>query len=281
MQTQSYYRIADGTDCDLRVEDCPLAVNCTGIYVNREPFASSRRIRRDIYLMYLARGELEVAPGDAAGNLRAGEMLLYPPDRPFSYRQEAPGDMTYYWVHFSGGDARELLARCGLEMGKIYAPGSREEIAAEFQKLFRCFYAREPLFETEAAGRLTALLAKLSRWAREEDGKPPTVHRIRQSLDYLYRNYARPVRLEDLARMEHLSPSRYSAVFRSCMGVSPQGFLIYLRIKNAADLLCRTDLSMAQVAQAVGYDDPLYFSALFRRKMGMAPSRYREEFGGG
>ena len=89
------------------------------------------------------------------------------------------------------------------------------------------------------------------------------------------------MRLEDLARMEHLSPSRYSAVFRSCMGVSPQGFLTYLRIKNAADLLCRTDLSMAQVAQAVGYDDPLYFSALFRRKMGMAPSRYREEFGGG
>ena len=38
---------------------------------------------------------------------------------------------------------------------------------------------------------------------------------------------------------------------------------------------------VAQVAQAVGYDDPLYFSALFRRKMGMAPSRYREEFGGG
>ena len=63
MQTQSYYRIADGTDCDLRVEDCPLAVNCTGVYVNREPFASSRRIRRDIYLMYLARGELEVAQG--------------------------------------------------------------------------------------------------------------------------------------------------------------------------------------------------------------------------
>ena len=79
--------------------------------------------------------------------------------------------------------------------------------------------------------------------------------------------------------MEHLSPSRYSAVFRGCMGVSPQGFLIGLRMKNAADLIRRTDLTITQVAQAVGYEDALYFSTLFRRKMGLPPSRYREKFG--
>ena len=62
------------------------------------------------------------------------------------------------------------------------------------------------------------------------------------------------------------------------MGVSPQGFLIGLRIQNAADLLRRTDLSIVQVALAVGYEDPLYFSSLFHRKMGTSPSQYRIKF---
>ncbi len=280
MQTQSYYRVLEESGCDFRVEDQPLAVNCTGVYVNREPFATNLRSRRDFYLMYLTRGELQITAGDAAGVLRPGEMILHPPEQSFSYRQENREEMTYFWVHFSGFAVWDVLRQCGLEPAKIHTLGIREEAAQEFQKLFRCFYAREPLFEVEAAGRLIALLARFSRWI-QEDENPPMVHRIRQSLDYLYRNYPKPVRLEELARIEHLSPSRYSAVFRSCMGVSPQTFLIGLRIKNAADLICRTDLSMAQVAQAVGYEDPLYFSALFRRKTGMSPSRYRETFGGG
>ncbi len=78
--------------------------------------------------------------------------------------------------------------------------------------------------------------------------------------------------------MEHLSPSRYSALFRSCMGISPQGFLIRLRIQNAANLICQTDLQIGEIAKAVGYEDPLYFSTLFHKKTGFSPREYREKF---
>ena len=127
---------------------------------------------------------------------------------------------------------------------------------------------------------LTALLARLARWSRQPRDANAGMRRIRASLEYLYRNYALPVRLEDLAEIEHLSPSRYSAVFRASVGISPQNFLIGLRIKNAADLIRRTDLSISQIARVVGYEDPLYFSRLFCRKMGLSPIQYREKFGG-
>ena len=130
----------------------------------------------------------------------------------------------------------------------------------------------------EAAARLTMILSKAARRIlrrTEEQSAPPAV-RIRRSLEYLYRNYAEPVRLEQLAQLEHLSPSRYSAVFRQCMGMSPQHFLISLRIRNAADLMRRTDLSVKQIAQAVGYDDPFYFSSLFKQKTGLSPSCYQK-----
>ncbi|MGI5855311.1 MAG: helix-turn-helix domain-containing protein [Candidatus Merdivicinus sp.] len=280
MHSQSYYRLINDNGCNFRVDDRLLMVNCTGVYVTKEPFSNfSRGGRHDFYFMYLDQGELEVTAAGMAHSLGEGEMLIYPPEQSYGYRKTGREPMRYYWAHFSGNGAEELLAECGLEAGTVYAPGNQEETALGFQEMFRCFYAREALFEMEAAGQLAALLAKMARWAKQEGGKGPALQRIRKSLDYLYRNYAAPVRLEELAQMEHLSPSRYSAVFRGCMGVSPQGFLIGLRMKNAADLIRRTDLTITQVAQAVGYEDTLYFSTLFRRKMGLPPSRYREKFG--
>ena len=59
------------------------------------------------------------------------------------------------------------------------------------------------------------------------------------------------------------------------MGVSPQQYLIDLRLRNARDLLISTDLSISEVARSVGYDDPLYFSRLYRKHYGLSPRESR------
>ena len=58
MNNQAYYRILDGTDCDLAVSDRPLIVNCSGVCVLSEPFTThNRRGRSDYYLLYLYQGD--------------------------------------------------------------------------------------------------------------------------------------------------------------------------------------------------------------------------------
>lgn len=277
MKSQSYYRL-DG-DCDIRETERPLVVNCAGLYLSEEAFMTDNSSgRQDIYLMYLAQGTLPVQAAGKEYALSPGSMFFFPPERPFRYGRQAGDTLCYYWAHFTGGGAEQMLEGYGLDLGVVYQPGSREEVAEDFRMLFRCFYSKGPLSDAEAAGTLAALLARLARRVAQRNQEGPGPWRIRKSLDYIYRNYAQPIRLKELADMEHLSPSRYSAVFRACMCVSPQEFLIGLRIQNAADLMRRTDLSVSQVAQAVGYGDPLYFSGLFRRRMGLPPSRYRERF---
>lgn len=52
-------------------------------------------------------------------------------------------------------------------------------------------------------------------------------------------------------------------------------YLLTIRVNNAASLLETTDYSMAEIAAIVGYEDPFYFSRLFRKIKGVSPRDYR------
>ena len=61
------------------------------------------------------------------------------------------------------------------------------------------------------------------------------------------------------------------------MGCSPQEYLVRLRIDKAKSLLERTDLSINDVANAVGYTDQMAFSKIFKQNCGLSPRSYREQ----
>lgn len=292
MANQSYYRDLEDNGCNEAVSDKYLVVNCAGVYGLSEPFeAYNPTGRRDIYLMFLLSGSLDIELDGKKCKLHSGEAAFYPANKPYRYSKADTGLLTYYWVHFTGYAADEILKSCGFLTGEIYSTDTNEKeanhsnkdkIISLFKRLFQHFYLRDSLFEPDTAACLIRILSELARAKSPSDlanatGYTPSTERIRTSLEYLYCNYAKPITLAILAGLEHLSVSRYSAVFKQCMGISPQGFLIELRIKNAADLLSKTNLSVKQVAQITGYDDPLYFSVLFKRKIGVSPSRYQKE----
>ena len=54
-------------------------------------------------------------------------------------------------------------------------------------------------------------------------------------------------------------------------------YIISLRITSAMNMLDNTDYSMARIAEAVGYDNPLYFSRIFKKHTGMSPSDYKKK----
>ena len=92
----------------------------------------------------------------------------------------------------------------------------------------------------------------------------------------IHQQYSRSISVRELADLEHLSVSRYAALFRACMGLSPQAYIIRMRLDMAMELLQRTDLSVKQIAQTVGYADQLSSSRPFRPPRGVPPSRLPE-----
>lgn len=80
---------------------------------------------------------------------------------------------------------------------------------------------------------------------------------------------------ESMAKLAHLSPSRFAAVFKEAVGLAPVDYLLKLRLQRAQQLLLDRDLSVEHVAVQVGYRDAFYFSRLFKAHHGMSPRGYR------
>ena len=108
----------------------------------------------------------------------------------------------------------------------------------------------------------------------------PLDERILTVLEHLDRNLAEPLTVTDLARVAHLSTSRFAHLFRAQLGTSPSAYVERQRIAQARLLLEHTRRPVAEIARSVGFDDPLYFSTRFKRVVGAAPTTYRRNRSG-
>lgn len=98
---------------------------------------------------------------------------------------------------------------------------------------------------------------------------------VKRAVAFLQRNYIRPISLDEIAREVGISKKRLEINFQQELGISPWEYLTRYRIKEAKDLLKTTDLPITEVAGQIGFDDPAYFSRLFRSHTGQSPKDYR------
>jgi transcriptional regulator GlxA family with amidase domain len=99
--------------------------------------------------------------------------------------------------------------------------------------------------------------------------------KIAQSIAYMRENVDRPLQAAALAAQAHVSVSHYFALFKQQTGCTPIDYFIQLRMQRACILLRDTSLSVKEVAAALGYEDPFYFSRVFKLVNSVAPSYYR------
>lgn len=92
---------------------------------------------------------------------------------------------------------------------------------------------------------------------------------------YIRRRFAEELSLEDVAEHVHLNPFYFSKVFKQHVGETFIDFLTGLRIDRAKELIEEGRLSLKEICYEVGYKDPNYFSRVFKKVTGVAPSEYR------
>ena len=282
MKTRGYYAFPDPLNksintCSRFSDSMPLIVNCTGSMESKFPFTTYNPSGRlDYYLMYIASGTLCVTLPCGVMTLGAGCAVLFPPHYPYRYVYPTGAEpLQYFWVHFTGSHAEDYLKKLSLSPSPTYWElGCDNHLPTHFVRLFEQFTKEQPFPELAAACTLEQLLLSLATTVhRLAVGKNP----IRKSLRYINESYTSDIRIPDLAAMENLSNSRYSVLFRQVTGTSPIRYITRLRMDNACELLLHTDLSVKQIGILVGYEDPHFFSKLFKKYMGMSPQQYREE----
>ena len=87
----------------------------------------------------------------------------------------------------------------------------------------------------------------------------------------MHANCQQSLSVSDFARMCDLSECHFIHLFREYTGEAPYAYLTRLRLEKAKDLMVSTTLTISEIAAAVGYPNPLYFSRLFKRYYGITP----------
>ncbi len=92
---------------------------------------------------------------------------------------------------------------------------------------------------------------------------------------FIGQNYQKNLQVKDLARRFAIHPNYLSTLFRQETGVTLSAYITDVCIQNACSLLRDTDLSISAIAQSVGFDDPQYFSKVFKKATGMTAMEFR------
>ncbi len=100
---------------------------------------------------------------------------------------------------------------------------------------------------------------------------------IAEAVAYLRGKLGSRILIDDVARMAGLSRRRFEHRFREQLGTSPAAYLLHARLDHVRNLLADTDMTIAKIAEDVGFGAPEYMTSMFRREFGTTPLRYRKD----
>lgn len=109
---------------------------------------------------------------------------------------------------------------------------------------------------------------------RQKKGKSSVAQDVSE---YILAHFSEQIRLNKLAERFSISESYLSRSFKDVIGIGITDYINIIRVRKAQELLEDSKLSIAEIAQAVGFESASYFGRIFQKHFSIPPSRYRKD----
>lgn len=217
--------------------------------------------------------------------LGAGEMFLVKPGERIAYWPSPEDPWFYCWMSFNGAKAANYMREAGFTDG-VYTLNCNAEPGHFFQL---CDHVLNlPQLTASAAFKRLGLLLEFIGLAIEssERGLRNGFRReyqflyhkgeyVGHAIDFIQNNYA-SITVADVAEYLGIDRSYFSSIFRQSQGISPNEYLLRVRMRASSHMLLNMSMSIQDIARHIGYEDSLTFSKAFKRFFGVSPKYYRE-----
>ena len=259
----------------------PLIVTSCGTYrlktVKRLPTWRPKG-RLDYQLLYIVSGKGHFYFHGEDRVVYAGRMVLIQPRQEQRYEYFGEDKPEVYWVHFTGSDVKNILRSYNIPMDDpIFYSGASSTYSYLFKEMIHELQNCKTGYEDLLAMYLRQIFLLVQRTRLEE--RPTVSTYIQEEMEFARRyfneHYNEPISIQEYAESRNMSVCYFQRNFKQIVKHTPMQYLLTIRVNNAASLLETTDYSMAEIAAIVGYEDPLYFSRLFRKIKGVSPRDYR------
>ena len=186
---------------------------------------------------------------------------------------------SYLWVGFGGTEAQRFVRDFGLNSRQLTCECEYGEELKEivFEMLHHTRSTAENLYYLQ--GKLYQFFSILARGIEIQQYSNDTkesIH-VQEAIAYIKNYYSQKITVEDIANYLALNRSYLYTIFMNSLGISPKDFLTEFRISRGKEQLALTDLSVEEIAVSCGYRNSLAFGKVFKQKVGITPTQYRND----
>ncbi len=196
--------------------------------------------------------------------MKNGSVCLIPSG--LNYRRSASVDELIV-IHFHTAERTE-------QNMITFTPENSENFALLFNRILKCWKSKENGYKYKCTAILYEIFAECHKQYPKQKAS-----KIQSSIDYLTENYTTAeLTIKEIADKSFISEVYFRKLFKEEFGISPQKYIIKLRLQRAVFLMSTGYYSLKEIALMSGYEDYKYFSSEFKREKGVSPSKYFYNF---
>ena len=154
-----------------------------------------------------------------------------------------------------------------------------QELDSLFKKIYKLWYLKDTSYKSKCMSVLYEIYSGLigkefSTYIpeRRKDVFKDIIKRMSEEYG------SKEIYIQGLAQMANMSEVHFRKIFKNIYKISPQQYIIGLRIERAKELLAFGDFSISQISDMLGFSDTCHFSRTFKQKVGYSPTEYRNTF---
>lgn len=209
--------------------------------------------------------------------LSRNQFCIIPAGVDHKYYADMATPWSIYWLHFNGSNSAAYIEYLVKETFVMTL--NTLQFAQFIHQFNRCYTMLEKGYSKETMmilGHELALLF-LKMYSESEEVISPNRNPgiVDQCIGHMLTNIYEKISLMDLTVATNMSRSHLIHLFKEQTGYTPIDYFIHLKIQKACHLIDTTNLSIKEIAYQIGYDDPQYFSRIFKSVMGSSPKFYR------
>lgn len=252
-----------------------LSVNEYG-WEKKRPGAHYGPTKREYYILhFIIEGKGKLLVGNQKYDLAKGDCFLIPPGITTYYEADLEDPYTYHWIGFGGLEAKELLEKTGFLKNDNYVitPLDYDTIYERFM-IIQNIVPKKGVTRYMLLSNLYLLFSELMYEGSNEMEELKDY--VDLAIKYMNTNYSRKITIHDVTQTIGIERTYFYRLFQKNMHISPQDYLIKIRIEKAKLLLCNTSKSIKDIAISVGYENYGSFIKIFKEKEGISPTSYRK-----
>lgn len=221
-------------------------------------------------ITYIISGQAEYIINGIKYTVSAGDLLCIPFG---STRSATCSPNTLMECYSINGKVRNIDGTdISLPLPLICNIGLHKDILALYSKMNTVWTLKDPGYILRARGLYLMILQRYFQVIVFNKDTSVVDTRIKKVLHYISNHYKDPLSVQKMAKMINLSDMYFGNLFKKETGMSFKNFLTLVRMNRAEEMLYSGEYKIHEIADACGFSDVFYFSRIFKKHRGIAPS---------